>query len=443
MIRTLRALCALFVLFAPWPALAKPATIVKSPGGITAWLVEDHANPMIAVSLLFKGGAATDPDGKVGLATFVSGMLDEGAGEMDSQAFQTRLDDLNVAMGFDASRDSFSGSMTTLSAHRDEAFALLNAALTQPRFDAAPMERMRSVFQTRLRQRAERPNARAAEALFAAIFPDHPYGRPTDGTPEGLAAITAADLHDFVKTRFTRDRLVIGVVGDISAPDLAQLLDKTFGSLPASSNLPPVAQVTPKLSGGIIPVPMAVPQASAVFAQRGPARSDPDWHAFRIVMYVLADGGFSSRLTEEVREKRGLAYSVGAEAAPLADSPLVIGGVGTQTAKIGESLKIIRDEWKKMHDAGPTDDEIAKAKAFLSGSLPLSLNSSPAIARTLTALQHYGLPPDELERRAEVLAAIAPKAVRAVARRWLTPDRLTFAVAGEIKTSDLPPQTGK
>ena len=442
MIRPLRTLCAVLVLLCPLPALAKPATVVKSPGGITAWLVEDHANPMIAVSLLFKGGAATDPDRKVGLATFVSGMLDEGAGEMDSQAFQTRLDDLSIEMGFDASRDSFSGSMTTLSAHRDEAFALLNAALTHPRFDPEPLERMRQAFQTRLRQRSERPNARAAQALFAAIFPDHPYGRPTDGTREGLAAITAADLHDFVKTRFTRDRLVIGVVGDITATDLATLLDKTFGTLPATSSLPPVAQVKPKLGGGIIPVPMAVPQASAVFVQAGPARSDPDWHAFRIVMYVLADGGFSSRLTEEVREKRGLAYGIGAEAAPLADSPLVVGGVGTQTAKIGESLKIIRAEWKKMRDSGPTDDEIAKAKAFLSGSLPLSLNSSPAIARTLTTLQHFDLPPDELERRAEVLAAIAPDTIRTVAQRWLAPDRLTFAVAGEIEKSDLP-QTQK
>ncbi len=442
MIRPLQALCAVLVLLAPLPALAKPATIVTSPGGITAWLVEDHANPMIAVSLLFAGGAATDPDGKVGLATFVSGMLDEGAGEMDSQAFQTRLDDLNVEIGFNAARDTFSGSMTTLTAHRDEAFALLNAALTQPRFDAEPLERMRSVFQTRLRQRAERPNARAAQALFGEIFAGHPYGRPTDGTEAGLKAITAADLHDFVKTRFTRDRLMIGVVGDISAAELAALLDKTFGNLPATSKLPPVAKVKPKLSGGIVPVPMAVPQASAVFAQEGPARSDPDWQAFRVVMYVLADGGFSSRLTEEVREKRGLAYGVGAEAAPLAESPLVIGSVGTQTAKIGESLKIIRAEWAKMHDSGPTDDEIAKAKAFLSGSLPLNLNSSPAIAQTLTTLQHFHLPPDELEHRAEVLAAISPATIRAVAKRWLTPDRLTFAVAGEIKKSDLP-QTGK
>jgi zinc protease len=442
MIRPLQALCAVFVLLAPLPALAKPATIVKSPGGITAWLVEDHANPMIAVSLLFKGGAATDPEGKVGLATFVSGMLDEGAGEMDSQAFQTRLDDLNIEMGFNASRDSFSGSMTTLAAHRDEAFALLNAALTHPRFDAEPLERMRQAFQTRLRQRSERPNARAAETLFADIFPGHPYGRPTDGTPAGLAAITSADLHAFVKTRFSRDRLVIGVVGDIGASDLATLLDKTFGSLPATSQVPPVPQVKPKLSGGIIPVPMAVPQAAAVFVQEGPARADPDWHAFRVVMYALADGGFSSRLTEEVREKRGLAYGVGAEAAPLAESPLVVGSVGTQTAKIGESLRIIRAEWAKMRDSGPTDDEIAKAKAFLAGSLPLGLNSSPAIAQTLTTLQHFNLPPDELDHRAEVLAAISPETIRAVAKRWLTPERLTFAVAGEIKASDLP-QTGK
>ena len=421
----------LCLLVAPVTRAAQPTQVVVSPGGITAWLVEDHANPMISVSLVFRGGAAADPANRTGRSTLVSGMLDEGAGEIDSRAFQDRLDALNVSLGFSAARDSFSGGMETLSANRNAAFDLLRLALTQPRFDAEPLERMRTAFLTRLRQRQESPSARAADALFACLFPDHPYGRPPQGTPESLRAISAADLHDFARRRFTRDRLIVGVVGDIAATELARLLDTTFGGLPATSDLPPVPPTAPHLTGATTVTTMPVPQAVALFAQSGPGRADPDWLAFQVMMYVLGDGGFSSRLTAEIREKRGLAYGVDAESTPLAAAPLVIGSVGTQTAKIGESLRLIRSEWEKMRRFGPTDTEVAKAKSFLSGSLPLRLNSSPAIARTLTALQYHGLPPDELDNRAAVLAAITPERVRAVAARWLTPEALTVKVVGD------------
>jgi zinc protease len=321
--------------------------------------------------------------------------------------------------------------MTALSAHRDAAFGLLRLALSAPRFDAEPMERMRAAFQAQLRQRQESPAARAGDALFAALFPGHPYGRPAQGTPASLAAISAADLRAFAATRFTRDRLIVGVVGDVSPAELARLLDAAFAPLAATSPLPPVPRAEPRLSGGVAALDMPVPQAAARFAQEGPGRADPDWHAFQVMMYVLGDGGFSSRLTEEIREKRGLAYGVDAESVPLAAAPLVIGGVGTQSARIGESLSLIRSEWEKMRRFGPTDAEVAKAKSFLSGSLPLRLNSSPAIARSLAALQYHGLPPDEMDNRAAVLAALSPERVRQVAARWLTPDKLTFAVVGE------------
>lgn len=439
----IRALFALLLILLPLPALAKPAEIVKSPGGIVAWLVEDHANPMLAMSFAFRAGAATDPADKVGLATFVSGMLDEGAGEMDSRAFQDRLDALSIEMSFSAGLDRFDGQLKTLGANRAEAFGMLGDALTKPRFDAEPLERMRAVFLAKLRQRQENPNARASDALFSAAFPGHPYGRPAAGTEAGLTAIGAADLKEFVTTRFTRDNLIVGVVGDVTAAQLGPLLDRAFGGLAATSPVPPVPDATPRFNGKAIVVDMPVPQASAVFAQKGPARSDPDWLPFQIAMYTLGDGGFSSRLTEEVRVKRGLAYSVGAESAPLLHAPLVVGGVGTQTAKIGESLAIIRAEWAKMRDHGPTDDEIAAAKSYLAGSLPLTLNSSGAIARTLIALQYYHLPPDELDRRADVLAAIPAETIRAAARRWLTPDALTFAVTGEAAKMNLTAATPK
>lgn len=424
------AVLALILLLPAVAAPAAPPRVVTSQKGVTAWLVEDHTNPLISVSLLFRGGTADDPAPLAGLSDLVSGLLDEGAGDLDSRAFQDRLDVLNVRLGFSASADLFSGRMQTLSARRREAFSLLGQALSVPRFDPEPVARMREVFKAELRRRQESPEARAADALFAAMFPDHPYGRPGGGSPETLDAITADDLHAFARLRLTRDRLLVGVVGDVTAKELGPLLDSAFAALPATSEAPRPEPVRPRLDGKVHRIEMPVPQAAAVFAQAGPARTDPDWHPFQVMMYILGDGGFASRLTAEVREKRGLAYGVQASSAPFVHAPLVLGSVGTRNEKIGESLALIRAEWEKMRKHGPTAGEVDKALAHMIGALPLRLNSGPTIARTLTAMQVFGLPPDDLDRRPKVLSAITRDRVAQVAAKWLDSRTLTFAVAG-------------
>jgi zinc protease len=417
---------------------ATPVDRVTSKRGITAWLVQDHTNPMISVSLVFRNGASADPADKTGLSTFVSGMLDEGAGPYDSQAFQTHLDGHNIQMSFSAGHDAFSGKLQALTTEREEAFDLLRLALTQPRFDADPLARMRNVFLAQLRKRQESPTARAADLMLSSLFKGHPYARSTHGTIDGLNAITADDLHRFVKTRFAKDQLLVSVVGDITPDQLKPLLDTAFGDLPDTANLPQVQDIAPHLDGKIHTLAMPVPQASALFVQTGPARNDPDWHGYQVMMYVLGDGGFSSRLTEEVREKRGLAYGVGASSTPLRHAPLTTGQVGSQTARIGQSLSLIKQEWAKMRDHGPTDAEIAKAKTYLIGSVPLRFNNSASIASTLTTLQYFHLPADELDKRPAVIEALANDEIRAIAKRWLTPDQLTMFVVGEIDKMELP-----
>ena len=159
---------------------------VRSPGGITAWLVQEQSIPMLAVEIQFRGGASLDPAGKEGLANLLSGLLDEGAGELDSQAFQGHLEDLAISLSFNTGRDGFSGSMRTLTENTDEAFRLLRLSLTEPRFDQDPVERIRSQVITGIRSREQNPGTIVGRTLFEKLYPDHPYGRPSRGTPESL-----------------------------------------------------------------------------------------------------------------------------------------------------------------------------------------------------------------------------------------------------------------
>ncbi len=403
---------------------------VVSPGGIEAWLVEDDSNPMLSLELSFEGGAATDPEGKEGLARFAAYLLDEGAGELDSEAFQQALADNSIRLSFDSGRDSFQASMATLTRNRDEAFRLLRLALSEPRFDAEPVARLRAQLMTRLARQAEDPQSIASRQLWAAMFPDHPYGRPADGTPESLQAIEVADLERFVERQLTRDRLVIGVAGDIDAETLGPLLDETFGALPAEGPALEVPEAEPTAEGGTIVVERDQPQSTIAFAQPGIARDDPDYYAAYAVNYVLGGGGFASRLYEEVREKRGLAYSVYSYLLPLDHGPLVLGGLGTQNARVAESLEVVREQWRRMADEGPSAEELADAKTYLTGSFPLNLSSTGDIAGMLVGMQRENLGIDYIDEREGYVEAVTLEQARRVARELYEADALTTVVVG-------------
>lgn len=415
---------------APLTAGAVEPQRVVSPGGIEAWLIEDRSNPIIALDVGFRGGAVTDPADKAGRARMAAALLDEGAGGLDSQAFQKELADLSIRLSFDAGRDTFTGSLTTLTRNRERAFELLRLALTEPRFDAEPVERIRQQLIVRAKRDAVDPDSVAWSTLTAALYPDHPYGRRTDGTPESLAAIERADLEAFVAERLARDNLYIGVAGDISAAELGPLLDAVFGALPAESAPIAAGAADPAADGGTIVVDKEVPQSVVALGHGGIARDDPDYYTAYAVNYILGGGGFASRLYTEVREARGLAYSVYSYLNPLDRSSLVLGGVATANARVGESLELIRQEWARMAAEGPSAEELADAKTYLTGSFPLRFNSTGALSRILVGMQMEKLGLDYLERRNDYIEAITLEDARRVAAELYKPEALTAVVVG-------------
>jgi len=402
---------------------------VVSEGGIEAWLISEPAIPILSLSLYFKGGAVVDPDGKEGLAYMVSGLLDEGAGELDSQAFRTALEDKAIRLSFDAGRDEFNGQLKTLTEHRERAFELLRLALTEPRFDAEPVERIRSQIQADLRRRSEDPGYIASRTWFEAAFPEHPYGRPVRGTIESLAAITTDDLRGFVRRRLAKDTLIVGVAGDITADELGPLLDLAFGDLPQTSAPIDVATTAPARAGTEV-VQKDVPQSQALFGQKGLARDDPNFYAAYVANHILGGGGFTSRLTEEVREKRGLAYSVYSYLYPADYAPLWLGGAGTDSTRVAETIRIVREEVARMAAGEVSADVLADAKTYLTGSFPLRLTSNDRIAGILVSMQVNHLGIDYLERRNGYIEAVTLDDLRRVAGRLYDPKSLLVVVVG-------------
>jgi zinc protease len=418
------------ILFAGLPARAVEVQRVVSPGGVEAWLVEDHLNPIVSLDLAFRGGTALDPEGKDGLANLAAGLLDEGAGPLDSQAFQTRLADLSIRLSFSAAPDTFRGTLGTLTENRDAAFELLRLALTEPRFDPEPVERIRAQILAGVRRDAEDPDRIAGHTLMRLFFPEHPYGRPTRGTAETVAALSAEDLRRFVAEHLGRDNLKIAVVGDITAAELAPLLDETFGGLPAAAAPARVADVAPQGGGEVVVVRKDIPQSVVVLGHAGLPRDDPDFYAAYVVNYILGGGGFSSRLYEEIREKRGLAYSVRAYLSPRDHAALLIGGVATENGQVGQSLALIREEWARMAESGPSAEELAAAKTFLTGSYPLRQSSTGRIAGMLLSFQLDDLGIDYINRRNRHIEAVTLEDARRVARRLYREDLLTVVVVG-------------
>ena len=436
MSRALGRLAAGFLVLVSAAAVAPAAAEIRvervvSPGGIEAWLVSDRANPVISMRLAFRGSASLDPQGKEGLANMVSALLDEGAGEYDSLAFQGRLDDLAITLGFDAGRDTFTGRLRTLTENRGEAFALLRLALTAPRFDDEPVDRIRGQILAGLRQDSEDPDYLASRALSRALFADHPYGRPVRGTERSVGAIGVEDLRRFAGRRLARDNLVIGVVGDIGAARLGPLLDATFAALPAAAAPWRVADVRPVARGRTIVINKPVPQSAILFAHEGLKRDDPDFYAAYVVNQVLGGGGFTSRLYDQVREKRGLAYSIGSRLHPFKHAALILGSAGTANEGVAETLELVRREWRAVAADGITADELADVKTYLTGSFPLRFTSTGRIARMLVGMQLEDLGIDYLERRNSLIEAVSLADARRVARRLLDADGLTVVVVGE------------
>lgn len=406
-----------------------PIQVVEA-GGFTAWLAEDHSIPVVSLSWGWDGGASLDPEGQGGAASLLASLLTEGAGDLDALAFVDAARDEAIGLGFDADRDSFEGSLRALVPALPRAVELARLAMTAPRFDEEAVARIRARAIAGARQVLEGPRGRASRAFWAAAFPSHPAGRPANGTAESIAAITVETMRGLLDGQLRRGGLLVAASGAITAPQLAALLPQLFGALPEGA--PPPLPALPAFTGfGTQVVPVAASQSSLIFGQQGIPVRDPEWEVAQVVMRVFSGGGFSSRLMKSIREERGLTYGIYAGLDSLFRGSALVGSAATANAKVGEALALLREEWKRMAEGGPTQQEMDDAISFMTGSQPLQFTDSRSIAGTLLAMRRNDRPLDWLEKRPERLRAIGRDRAAGVARRLLVPEALSVTIAGQ------------
>jgi zinc protease len=417
---------------------ASPAEVrsLVTPGGIEVWYVESDFVPLVSLAFNFEGGAAHDPAGRAGAAQMVARLLDEGAGPYASDAFQERMADRAIEIGFSAGPDGLGGSLKTLVAHADEAFELLRLALAEPRFDEDAIERVRAQTIAGLRYQANDPGTMASRRFFAEAFPGHPYGRPISGTVDSVGSVTRQDLLDTHRAIVARGHVKIAVVGQIGPDELSRRIDAVFGSLPQAAPLPAIAPVIITGIGKRVVVDLDVPQSVIRFGTRGLSWRDPDFIPAYVLNHVLGGGAFTSRLFQEVREKRGLAYSVGTSLVSYRRTAMTWGYTATKNERVVECLDVIASEMRRLSHEGPSDDELAKARDYLVGSYALGFDTSTKIAHQLVQIAFEDLGIDYIRRRNELVSAVTQEDVRRAAARTIDDAQMLVVIAGRPEGLD-------
>ena len=404
---------------------------VTSPGGVKAWLVEAHEIPIIAMNFAFNGGSLNDAPGKEGTGKFLTGMMDEGAADMDGPAFRQLRDRLSISISFSAAAENFNGELYTLSKNRDAAFGLLTKAVTAPRFETEPMDRMRQYYVQQAGENLKDPGTIASLAWTDMTYPNHAYGRNQSGTAETLGKITADDLRLFHKTVFSRNKLKIAVVGDIDAKTLGLELDRVFGPLPDTPVPDSIPLVDAKTGNGLKIIDYDSPQSIVIFGGKGmPPAEKKDYPSY-VLSEIVGGGASFARLTREVREKRGLTYGISFSLNSFNKSGYSFGYLSTANETVAEAIKVTKDVLKEIADNGPTPEELALAKTYITGSYAMRFSSNSAIASTLLSQQIYGYPINQTKIRNDKVNAVTMEQVKDQAKRLLQPDEMNMVVVGK------------
>jgi zinc protease len=422
------AAVALTVL-ATLPARAANIQNIDLGKNAQVWFTEDHTVPIVSFSISLPAGSAYDPAGKAGLANFATSMIDEGAGGLDSKAFHEALANRAINFTARAERDYLVISISTLKENAPEAMHLLQLALTRPRFEAEALTRVRAQIIQSLQQEDAEPPRVASRAFMRAFFGDHAYAHPVAGEIASVSAISANDLRNFARGHWTKYGLKVAVAGDITPAVLAKLLGDTF--LPVSGAQPPALPNVGRLGApGTHVVPLPVPQPSVIFGLPGIMRQDPDFIPGYVANYVIGGGGFSSRLMDEVRVKRGLTYGISTSLSSYNKASVMVGSVATRADAVRQTVQVVKDTLAEFAADGPTQQELDDAKTYLTGSFPLAFASNSGTASQLGTFQRQNLDIGYVARRNSLIQAVTLADVKRVSKRLYDPARLTIVIAG-------------
>jgi zinc protease len=435
-VRQIRIWLAVFLMLTIGATHAQAAARVQeitTPKGIKAWLVEEHSLPLISAQIVFRdSGSAYDPEPRQGRANMAAAMLMEGAGDMNSRAFNDALERYAIRMNSSVGEDHFFASISSLSEHSDKAFTYLGLALTQPLLAEDSLERVRRQSLSVIDQQQQNPHFLAAQSWKKRAYGTHPYSRMGLGTADGLAALGADDLRDYFQRYLTRENMVISVVGDITPEALSAFLDTHLSSLPASYQPDSIVadiQISAALDDEMID--FDVPQTVILFGTEGLKREDPDYIPAYVMNEILGGNGLTSRLAGEIREKRGLTYGIGTALVPSTHGGRWQGQFSTRNDMARDALALLKQQLAFFAKDGPSDEELARSKAFLIGSFALRLDNTADLANFITIMQLQNLGSDYMEKRNALIASVTKEQVAAAAKRLLQDRPLLVTMIGK------------
>jgi zinc protease len=407
---------------------------IETKKGIKIWFVEEKKSDIVAINAAFKNsGRVQDSDSKLGLSSFATALMKQGTESLDYKTLIRKQEELSIkSLNVEADTDHISVGIMTLSRTKTQACNLLKEILMRPRFDPIQMRTLKDQTIARLQEEERNPGSVATRAGQEILFKDHPYRRRNQGTIETIQNITKNDLDNFVKTRFSRDRLVVGVCGNLSRDEVIDLVDQMFGDLPLKSSLPEIARPQLNITGQTKEIPWDIPQTIIKFADQGISPKDPDIYAASILFNLLGSG-FEGRLMREVRVKRGLTYGIGVAPLSMELADILMGGLSASTKNTPEAIKVIKEIWKDLRENGATQEEVDKSKDALMNAYVLGFAQTTQIAGQLVNAQILDRSPDYFDKRNDLMKAVTLDDVKRVAQKVLNPDKLSFIIVGKNK----------
>jgi zinc protease len=403
----------------------------QTGNGARVFFVPAPELPMVDIQVTFNAGSARDGD-RAGLAMLTNGMLEEGAGKLDADAIAEQFDRLGASTSFDSLRDMATASLRSLTDEKllqpaVKTFALL---LREPSFPPEALERVRKQMVVGLRHESQSPESLGSRAFYQALYPNHPYATPPSGTMNSVLTLSHSEVESFHRRYYVGHNAVVAIVGALDRAQAEQLAEQVVGTLPAgeaAAPLPPVAALEEAQS---LHIEHPSTQTHVLLGQPGMRRGDPDYFALYIGNHILGGSGLVSRISDEVREKRGLSYSAYSAFTPMAAAGPYLLGLQTKTESTGEALSVLRATLAKFIAEGPTEEELIAAKKNLTGGFALNIDSNRDILGYITMIGFYGLPLDYLDTFIARVNAVSVKQIHDAFQRRIHPERMVLVTAG-------------
>ncbi len=405
---------------------------LETKNGIKFWLIEDKALPLVSISFSFKGGSILDPVGKSGVTNLMTSLLDEGTQNFTASEYRLFKRENGIKISFSTSKERIEGTFQVVKPRLQEGFYLLHESINKAKFPINEIKKVKSQVEASIKIDNSNISTIASNKFNKFFFKDKLIGRNTKGSLETLGNISRDDIQSIYRSSFIKNRLVIGISGDIE-PNLAKkYVDYVFGDLPSKKFINPISMLE-DLNKGMEIIEMKTPQTTVVFGQKGLGRKDKEYFAARVINYVLGGGGFQSRLYKEIREANGLVYSIYSYLLPYEYAGVIVGGFQTRNQNVGKTIEKVKTEWNRIKTEGITKIELQNAKTYYKGSFSRNFTSTLSIASLLMIVQYYDLGEDYFDKRDLIIDNLKLNELNNLAKNLFDSETLFFMIVGEPK----------